>query len=107
MLPKPERRTRKARRPIRRRVSIAAKRAERKAAGYVDPDSWEAVIHFYGGRCAMECGRPWRERGHVVALARGGRHEIGNVMPLCGPDNAAQGTRTVWPPRRHPWMEAR
>ena len=104
-LAKPARRSAKPPRPIKRRTSPAAKRIAAKLAGWVDPDSWQAVLEFYRFGCAY-CGCWWEEQGHVVALSRGGRHHITNVVPICKRHNRLHGTRTVWPKRRHPFMEA-
>ena len=104
ILEKPPRRSRKPRQRIRRSRTLGAKRRLAKAVGFVDPDGWQAVIEFYGYRCAMGCGRYWEERGHVQSIAHGGEDTLANLMPLCAPCNRNQSTRTVWPPRRHPWM---
>ena len=50
--PKPEKRARKPRKPIRRRTTLGAKRAAVKALGWVDPDSWLTVLAFYRYGCA-------------------------------------------------------
>lgn len=80
------------------------RRREAKAAGSVDYDSWEAVVRFYGGLCAHCEQRPWSQRDHCVPLSRGGKHEIGNLVPSCAADNYRKGTRTMFPRRRHPFM---
>lgn len=102
--PKPAPRGRKPRRWIRRRRTLGACRREAKASGEVEPDTWAAILDFYGYRCALCEAQPWEHQGHVVALARGGPHAPENVFPLCRRCNYATRTRTVWPRRRHPWM---
>jgi hypothetical protein len=83
------------------------KRAAAKAAGGVDPDTWQAIVAFYGGLCAWCEKEPWTQQDHVHPIARGGRHEAGNVVPSCARDNAEKGTaRGRTPRRRHPFMEA-
>jgi 5-methylcytosine-specific restriction endonuclease McrA len=104
-LPKPARRSPKARKPIRSRVTLGAKRRAAKAAGDVDWDSWLELLRFYGGTCAWCEKRPCTQMGHIVALANNGAHHISNVAPVCWPCNSRQGTRTIWPRRRHPFME--
>jgi hypothetical protein len=101
--PKPIPRGPRPRKRIRTRRPPGTKRREAKAAGSIDPDSWQEVLRFYGGRCAR-CGVPWQQQGHCKALAKGGRHEIGNLVPLCARDNARQGQAEWWPERRHPFM---
>lgn len=32
---------------------------------------------------------------HVIPLARGGRHGIGNVLPACQPCNSSKGARLL------------
>ena len=88
----------------RRRSTLGAKRREAKAAGAVDRFSWQAVLEFYEFRCAY-CLNDWQHMGHIVALARGGRHHISNVVPICARCNYRFRTRTVWPQRRHQFME--
>ena len=88
------------------RATLGAKRREAKGRGWVDPDSWSEVLRWYDWKCAYGCGRDWEQQGHVVALSRGGAHHISNVVPTCLQHNMAHGTRTVYPPRRHPFMEA-
>jgi hypothetical protein len=104
-IPRPARRSPKPRKPIRSRVTLGAKRRAAKAAGWVDPDSWAEVCRFHRGLCAWCEERPATQHGHVVALARGGADTIANQAPICWPCNAAQGTRTIYPKRRHPFME--
>jgi 5-methylcytosine-specific restriction endonuclease McrA len=101
---KPARRAPKPRRPIRRRVSPAAKRRAAKAAGHVDLFSWQAVLEWYAFKCAY-CGAPWQEMEHCQPLSRGGAHAIHNVCPSCRRCNRNKGTRTAWPERRHPFMK--
>jgi 5-methylcytosine-specific restriction endonuclease McrA len=104
-LPKPTRRGRKPAKPIRTHRPAGTVRREAKASGGIDLDTWEAVIVFYEFKCALCESAPWQEQGHARALAHGGEHTIANVFPVCRPCNQAQGTRTQFPRRRHPWME--
>jgi 5-methylcytosine-specific restriction endonuclease McrA len=105
-IPKPARRGPAPRRPIRRRVSPAAKRRAAKAAGWVDPDSWQAVLEFYAYLCAY-CGDvAWEQQDHCLPLSRGGAHHISNVVPACAGCNYAKGTQAWVPHLRHPFMEA-
>ena len=96
--PKPAKRV-KAKHPL------GAKRRAAKAAGWVDPDSWQAVLAFYRYSCALCHVDHWDQQDHIVPLSRGGKHTISNVMPLCARCNYLKNTRTIWPKRRHPFME--
>ncbi len=96
---------------IRRRATLGAKRRAVKAAGGVDSDTWAAICDFYRDasglvRCAYGCGRPATQQDHVMAIARGGKHEASNVVPIDARCNFVKGTRTWSPARRHPFMEA-
>jgi 5-methylcytosine-specific restriction endonuclease McrA len=74
---------------IRRRT-----RARKVAPGSpgVSLKDWNRLVARYGWQCAY-CGtRPTRlEQDHVIPLARGGRHAIGNVLPSCRQCNAGKG----------------
>lgn len=55
---------------------------------------WSRLVNRYR-RCCAYCGRPAVEitMDHVVPLARGGRHAIGNVLPACFECNSAKQDR--------------
>jgi len=74
---------------------------ERQAVGHFTAAEWRALCEAYGGRC-LACGQTVPLTvDHVVPLARGGTNDIGNVQPLCRPDNVRKGTRTIdYRPRR-------
>lgn len=77
---------------------LARKKA---AAGSHTRAEWLAKASSYD-RCAGGCNRPWSEvarpnsqklpftKGHIVALARGGRDDIGNLQPECASCNYAR-----------------
>jgi 5-methylcytosine-specific restriction endonuclease McrA len=104
-LPRPEKRARKPRKPIRRKATLGAKRAAAKAFGWVDPDSWQAVLAFYRYGCAYCEADHWDQQDHCRPLSRGGRHDISNVVPSCAACNYGKGTTVYFPARRHPFME--
>jgi 5-methylcytosine-specific restriction endonuclease McrA len=53
------------------------------------------LVRRHGGMCAY-CGiRPYEHFDHVVPLARGGRHSVGNLLPACAPCNLAKGSRLL------------
>ena len=100
--PKPARRSRSKPKPIRRTRTLGAKRREAKAADSVDPDTWDAIVVWYGYRCGV-CGAPWQQQGHAISLAHGGKHCARNVFPICTRCNMNSGTRTVYPRKLHPY----
>ena len=75
-IPKPKHRAKPKR-------SIGAKRRAAKAAGWVDPDSWQAVLAFYRYGCAYCDAEFWDHMDHCKPLSRGGAHHISNVVPSC------------------------
>jgi 5-methylcytosine-specific restriction endonuclease McrA len=91
---------------IRTRRPVGTKRREAKAAGYVDPLTWQAVVEFYEGLCAYCETESWRERDHVWPVSKGGIDHVSNLVPACPGCNAKKGQSTKWQPkRRHPWMD--
>lgn len=54
---------------------------------FTDRD-WARLVARHRGCCAY-CGEPHPhlQRDHVLPLARGGRHSIGNILPACPPCN--------------------
>lgn len=76
------------------------RRARQRAAGLyvVTERDWLRLVARYRGRCAY-CGqRPEARalhREHVIPLARGGRHAIGNLLPACPPCNQSKGPRLL------------
>lgn len=52
---------------------------------------WERTLRRYGHCCAYCGDKPERlQMEHVIPLARGGRHAIGNVVPACQPCNRSK-----------------
>jgi len=52
------------------------------------------MMHRYRGECHY-CGEVATTWDHLVPLARGGRHSIGNLVPACRPCNSRKWTRLV------------
>lgn len=84
--------------------------ANRRARVFAHPDSrvvsaadWSALVARFGGRCAYCFARPaLLHADHVVPLARGGRHGVGNLLPACPPCNLGKGARLLVEWRRDP-----
>lgn len=57
---------------------------------------WQRLVARYRGCCAY-CGRQTvaLQREHVIPVARGGRHAIGNLLPACRPCNLSKGARLI------------
>lgn len=89
---------RKARQPLN------WKRTAAKAAGDVDPDTWQCIVVFYSGRCCHCEETPWEEQDHFQAIAKGGQHVPANVGPACRRCNQRKGRQTWYPRRPHPFM---
>lgn len=45
-------------------------------------------------RCA-ECAGPGEHLDHIIPIARGGRHSIGNLRMLCAPCNFSKGKKFI------------
>jgi 5-methylcytosine-specific restriction endonuclease McrA len=58
---------------------------------------WRRLVARYRGCCAY-CGvKPTQlHRDHVVPLARGGRHSIGNLLPACPRCNLSKKTKYLF-----------
>lgn len=55
---------------------------------------WRRLVQRYRGCCAYCGDRPRRlEADHIMPIARGGRHCIGNILPACKVCNQAKGSR--------------
>jgi len=90
---------RDCRRP--QRVKDRAVRRSREAAAgkglpRITSKDLERMNERQGWRCACGCGRSTRydwEPDHVIAIARGGRHELGNLRILAPICNRRKGAR--------------
>ena len=71
-----------------------AERRKLESAGAVSREDWAELVTLLGHRCVY-CGRVRTRLGvdHVQPLSRGGRHEIGNVLPACRRCNTKKGAR--------------
>jgi 5-methylcytosine-specific restriction endonuclease McrA len=56
---------------------------------------WLRLCSRHAWRCAY-CGESAElTREHIIPLSRGGRHSIGNLLPVCGPCNFSKGSRLL------------
>lgn len=82
----------------RRLISSAYAERRRGAIGdaYIGPDDICALFESFGFTCAY-CLRDDKKLtvDHVLALSRGGRHEIGNLVPACGSCNSRKHARGI------------
>jgi 5-methylcytosine-specific restriction endonuclease McrA len=77
----------------RTRTARAARKRKRRMALQdhdLTDDQWAALVAAWGG-CAY-CGAADRalQRDCVLAISRGGRYTLDNVVPACGPCNASK-----------------
>jgi 5-methylcytosine-specific restriction endonuclease McrA len=57
-----------------------------------------AVLDRDSSRCRF-CGRPTTEIHHIVYRSQGGRHEVANLMVLCGTHHAlVHSSKQTWMP---------
>jgi 5-methylcytosine-specific restriction endonuclease McrA len=87
------------RNPAKRKVISQRRRARlSQAEGSFTAHEWEALKTRYGNIC-LRCGRGEPEvqltPDHVVALAAGGRNDIGNIQPLCRSCNSSKGAKSI------------
>lgn len=80
-----------------KRIAYEHKReaAKRGNGGSFTEEEWIKLCKKYGNKC-LKCGsRGPLQRDHVVPLALGGRNDIDNIQPLCGPCNFEKHTSVV------------
>lgn len=72
-----------------------AHRRARKANGSISARDWTRLINRYGGRCFYCGSHEPMTIDHIIPLARGGRHTIGNVLPACKSCNCSKQERLI------------
>lgn len=77
------------------------RRARHKGCpGRINRAEWLRLVDQFGSRCAY-CAIAFDEsnitQDHVVPLARGGMHDITNVVPACRRCNFSKGTKVLIP----------
>lgn len=81
----------------------AWKSGNRDSVG-ITPRDWLRLLNRHRGHCAYCDSRTDRlTMDHVIPLSRGGRHAIGNVLPICGWCNSSKSAAFLveWRRRRH------
>ncbi|HWI32005.1 MAG TPA: HNH endonuclease [Microbacterium sp.] len=81
-----------------RRARAARKRKRRMDAADNDltPAQWAAIQEAWGGGCAYcGAGDSALQRDCVLALSRGGRYTIENIVPACRACNASKSNDEV------------
>jgi len=81
-----------ARTPETAKRSARTRRARQAGAGIfvVTQKDWRRLCERWGYCCAYCGAKRELQREHVIPLARGGRHSIGNILPACRPCNASK-----------------
>jgi 5-methylcytosine-specific restriction endonuclease McrA len=78
-------------------LNIQRRRARKAKAGIyqITERDWRRLVARFDHRCAY-CGeaRPLTQE-HVIPLARGGRHAIGNLLPVCSPCNSSKNQKLL------------
>lgn len=78
-------------------VNEGRRRARKRQAGVlrVTDSDIARLAGRHSGRCAYCVTRPWEHLDHVIPIARGGRHSIGNLLPACQPCNQSKNSRLL------------
>ena len=101
-IPKPQRRAKQPRKPIRTRKPLGWRRREAKRFP-VDPDTLDAIAAFYHQTCAYCEREPAEQWDHLEPIAHGGENRASNIVTACTRCNMNKG-RLHWLPRRqHPY----
>jgi hypothetical protein len=72
----------------------SARRRALKAKAVTYKVSKKEIWLLYNSPC-FYCGKPSQTIEHVMPIARGGTHGIGNLVPSCGPCNYSKADKTV------------
>lgn len=80
--------------PTSAKLANARRRAQmRDTESPLTREQWLAIVEAYDDRCAY-CGDLYKVIEHVIPLSRGGKNEVGNVVPACEPCNDHKHTKT-------------
>lgn len=81
--------------PEARRIQGQRRRARKLGAdvSHISERDWKRMLARADGICCY-CSKPGKlVMDHIIPLARGGRHSIGNVAPVCVPCNSSKSAR--------------
>ena len=83
--------------PERRALKEQRRRARLRANDVREVTATDlATLLRRAGGCCAYCGkRAVLTIDHIIPIARGGRHAIGNLTPACGPCNSSKGARLL------------
>lgn len=75
----------------------AARRARERGAEtcLITQRDLDRLVRRHGGLCAYCRDSPWAQWDHVIPLVRGGRHAIGNLVPVCRRCNYSKNRRLL------------
>ena len=82
--------------PVKNRAQSRRRRAFERGVPVNDLTvaDWQAVLDYYGHKCAY-CGKTKDfTQDHIIPLSRGGWHTISNIAPACRSCNSKKGVRT-------------
>lgn len=84
--------------PDRHRLYQARRRAAKMSQAFaVTERDIRRLMHRFRGLCAYCEAAPATHLDHVLALKRGGRHSIGNLLPACARCNQTKSARLLYP----------
>jgi 5-methylcytosine-specific restriction endonuclease McrA len=84
--------------PEKHRLYQARRRAAKLSQAFtVTERDIRRLMHRYRGLCAYCEVAPATHLDHVLALKRGGRHSVGNLLPACAHCNQSKNARLLYP----------
>jgi len=73
----------------------ALKRRALKQQNGIYKIATKELIKIYQSECTYCFSKNDIEADHVIPIARGGQHSIGNLVPACRKCNASKGAKTI------------
>lgn len=84
--------------PEKHRLYQARRRAAKLSQTFIITErDIRRLMHRHRGMCAYCEAEPATHLDHVLALKRGGRHGIGNILPACAHCNHSKSARLLYP----------
>lgn len=72
------------------------RRRDQIAGAKITSEQYQAILDEFNGGCAY-CPSAFEHWDHYVPLSRGGRHEVGNVVPSCADCNLHKSAKLpIW-----------